>query len=160
MQPQISKWNVSPNGRLAHPGALKKAAPLRIVYLDDHTLYRRSLTDYCIKPFFTNIELIDFTDGNTAINFISNQLREDNKLNLIISDINHPGLKGNELAFKIRYYENLYKRFRTPIMILSMVDEMYCPELKTKNIVDGFLSKAAEIEDVIDCLEELLYVIG
>ena len=39
-----------------------------------------------------------------------------------------------------------------------MVSETTYPELVGDNIVDGFLSKAAEVDNIIDCLEKILYI--
>ena len=80
------------------------------------------------------------------------------KIDLFITDINHPGLRGQELVKSIRFQEVLAGNpTRIPIIILSMVDESCYPELVKDKIIDSYLTKATEPEDIIDCMEEILY---
>ncbi|MBK9485677.1 MAG: hypothetical protein IPO01_10845 [Chitinophagaceae bacterium] len=79
------------------------------------------------QPVFTNPELIEFSDGDEANDFIENELSANRKINLIITDINHPGLKGNELAKAVRNYEKLSDNSIHIISIISMVEEKIFP---------------------------------
>jgi len=154
----LSKWNISATGNLFLAGASKLNAPARIVYLDDHQLFRNGLADQCIRPFFKDTEIIQFSDGNLAWNFIKSELNSGKKIDLVITDINHPGIKGNQLVEFIREQENVEKKEKpVPIMIISMVAVSYFPDLLSKNKVNCYVCKSAEIEEVIDCLEEILY---
>jgi len=140
----LSKCNISSNGR--------------IVYLDDHQLFRNAVADQCIRPFFKDTEIIQFSDGNLAWNFIKSELNSGNKIDLVITDINHPGIKGNQLVELIREQENVEKKDKPlPIMIISMVAVSYFPDLLLKNKVNHYVCKSAGLEEVIDCLEEILY---
>ena len=66
--------------------------------------------------------------------------------------------RGQELVKSIRFQESLFGNpTRIPIMILSMVDETRYPELITDKMVDHYLTKIMEPEDIIDCMEEILY---
>jgi len=104
------------------------------------------------------MDIIEFENGDNAFDFIKNEINGEKKIDLIISDINHPGLRGQELAKSIRFQEALSGNpTRIPIMILSMVDETRYPELVADNIVDSYLTKATEPETIIDCMEEILY---
>ena len=154
----LSKWNISSNGNLFLTGALKPIAPARIVYLDDHQLFRNAVVEQCIRPFFKDSEIIQFYDGNQAWDFIRSQFNSGNKIDLVITDINHPGIKGNQLVEFIREQENVEKKEKpVPIMIISMVAVSYFPDLLSKNKISYHLCKSAQLEEVIDCLEEILY---
>ena len=154
----LSKWNISPSGNLFLAGASKLDAPARIVYLDDHQLFRNGLADQCIRPFFKDSEIIQFSDGNLAWEFIRSDFNSGNKIDLVITDINHPGIKGNQLVEFIREQENVDKKEKpVPIMIISMTAVSYFPDLLTKNKINYYVCKSAELGEVIDCLEEILY---
>ena len=129
----------------------------RIIHLDDHSLFRDGVLKYCIKPFFTNPDVIEFSNGDEAYKFIMDEIEANKKIDLIITDINHPGLKGNEFVKAVRYYENLFNSsMHIPIIILSMVEETYFPELIVNKIVDGYLPKTTEVKDIIVCMETIL----
>jgi len=116
------------------------------------------MIDYCIRPFFKNIDFIEFENGDEAHKFIKNEIDNGSKIDLFITDINHPGQMGQDLVKSIRFYERLSgNSTRIPIMILSMVEETRYPELITENIVDSYLTKATDPEDIIDCMEVILY---
>lgn len=155
----LSKWSIHNNGKFLRNDASAIHPAARIVYLDDHQLIRNAIVEYCIRPFFGNIPLVIFTNGNEAFEYLKEQLNLDIFIDLFITDINHPGMRGNDLAKQIRLYEQRLKRSRSiPILIISMVDPTTYPELLTQKIVDAWLTKAAEVEDIVACIEELLYV--
>lgn len=155
---RLSKWTISQQGKLSHAGSNPLTIPLRILVLDDHVLFRQAITAYCILPFFRNINLIEFENGDKADAFIKNEIDNKNRIDLIITDINHPGMRGQDLVKSIRYYESLSgNQIRIPIIILTMVNETCYPELIADKMVDRYLTKATEPEDIIDCMEEILY---
>jgi|GEM_PF-7055249 len=154
----LSKWNISPSGNFFLAGASKPTAAARIIYLDDHQLFRNAVADQCIRPFFKDTELIQFSDGNPAWEFIRSDFNSGIKIDLVINDINHPCLKGNQLVEFIREQENAEKKEKpVPIMIISMIAVSYFPDLLSKNMINYYVCKSAGIEEVIDCLEEILY---
>ncbi len=104
------------------------------------------------------MNIIEFENGDDTYNFIKTEINNKNKVDLIISDINHPGLRGQELVKSIRIVEELDGGAnRIPIILLTMVGESYYPELLKNKMVDFFLSKATEPEDIIDCIEDILF---
>ena len=154
----LSKWSISPKGNFYRSGINSIHTPIRVVYLDDHKLFRGSVVNYCIKPFFKNMVIIEFENGDDTYDFIKTEINNKNKIDLIISDINHPGLRGQELVKSIRIVEDLDGGAnRIPIILLTMVGESYYPELLKNKMVDYFLSKATEPEDIIDCMEDILF---
>lgn len=104
------------------------------------------------------MDIIEFENGDAAYEFIRQEINEKHKIDLIISDINHPGIRGQELVKSIRFHEGLCASpIHIPIIMLTMVDETHYPELLENNIVDHYFTKATEPEDIIDCIEEILY---
>jgi len=154
----LSKWSITQQGNLFHAGSIQVTTVFRILVLDDHKLFRKAVTDHCIRLFFKNIELIEFENGDDAYEFIKNEIHNKSKIDLFITDINHPGLRGQELVKSIRFDEGLSGNLtRIPIIMLTMVDETRYPELVANNIVNYYLTKATEVEGIIDCIEEILY---
>lgn len=153
-----SKWSISARGQFVYEKLPNLSEHRRIVYLEDHSLFRDTVINYCIKPFFSNIQLIEFSDGNDAYGHIENELRANGDIDLIITDINHPGMRGNELVNAVRFIEGFAgSRIHIPIIVLSMVEEARYPDLRKNKMVDRYLSKSTEAEDIVDCLEEILY---
>lgn len=135
----------------------KASPPLRIIYLEDHVLFRRPMINMCLKPLVSSLDLIEFDNGDHARDFIENGIRNKNKIDLIITDILHPGIPRNELVKRIRFYEEKYNsKLRIPIVVLSMVPESRFPNLMSDKIIDAYLAKCAEIDDIIIYLEDLL----
>lgn len=154
----LSNWHISAKGKLFQQGEVHLTTPLRIVYIDDHRLFRNGIIDYCIRPFFNNVELIQFSNGTAAANFLESEIKAGNKIDLVITDINHPGLKGNHLVRLLRDQEKLYGgNKRIPVIVISMVEPTYYAGLLSKNLVDHYLLKTAAAETIIGCMEELLY---
>lgn len=155
----FSKWSITQPGKLNYAGTADPASPFRILILDDHKLFRSAITDYCIRPFFKNVDLIEFENGDKAFTFIKNEINQNNRIDLFITDINHPGQKGQYLVKSIRFQELLSGNpTRIPIIILTMVAEGRFPELVTNNMVERYFTKATKPEDIIDCIEEILFV--
>lgn len=154
----LSKWSISHQGNFSRKGYMPASSQARVVYLDDHKLFRGAVVNSCIKLFFKNMDIIEFENGDDAYDFIKKEINNKNKIDLLITDINHPGLRGQELVKSIRIVEKLAGGLsRIPIILLTMVGESYYPELLNDKLVDYFLSKATEPEDIIDCMEEILY---
>lgn len=79
------------------------------------------------------------------------------KIKLIISDINHPGTKGNDFVREVRTYEALYNNHcRIPILIISMVEPNCFPDLISNNIIDHYISKATDKTLIINYIRECL----
>lgn len=129
----------------------------RIIYLEDHTLFRGPVINKCIKGLFSSADINEFDNGDSAWNYIENEIKNKNKIELVITDIIHPGLQGHELSKRIRFYEEQTKSgYHIPIVILSMVPETNYPELMASKIIDAYLSKAMAEEEIINCLERII----
>lgn len=155
---QLSKWAISTLGNFNRADSSAVNRNARIILLDDHRLFREGLIN-CIRPFFKFVEILTFRNGDRALAYLQNQISENKIVDLFITDISHPGLHGNELVKQLRIYEKQFNSIhKTPILIISMVDETAYPELMAEKIVNAYLTKASEVDVIIDCLENLLYV--
>ncbi len=65
---------------------------MKIIYLDDHDLLRRSVIGSCINHHSKYIKLVEFSNGDEAMNYILNDIVIGSKIDLFITDINHPGI--------------------------------------------------------------------
>ena len=145
------------NGKHLKNDALIPIIERTIVLLDDHVLFRSGLIKSCIRPFFKNILLKEFADGDITLKFVKDELKMGRKIKLIISDINHPGTKGNDFVREVRTYEALYNNHcRIPILIISMVEPNCFPDLISNNIIDHYISKATDKTLIINYIRECL----
>ena len=84
----------------------------KILLVEDDKSIRLTVSETLNSEGF---RVLSFKDGLTALDFISNDSKND--VDLIILDLMLPGLNGLELCRKIRNEENY-----TPILILSAKD--------------------------------------
>ena len=156
----LSKWSVSAQGGFQRNGALLANRSFHIVCLDDHKLFSRAVCESCIKPFFPLNKLEILANGDDAYTYIKNQIDCNNPIDLFITDISHPGLRGDALITMIREYEKEHKPdSRIRIMVVTMMDYAFVPELVAAGIdmVDCYFCKTAEADEIIDGIEDLLY---
>ena len=153
-----SKWSVSSKGIFFHNNQLFNNRPFRIIHLEDHHLFARGLKA-CILPFFPLAVIINFRDGDEALYFIKNQLMDRVIIDLIITDIHHPGLKGDKFLQEVRLFEKKNNFNRIPALIVTMEESPALMHLTAskQSVADGYLSKATEPEDIINALENILY---
>ena len=131
----------------------------KIVYLDDHLLFSKAMSQQCIYPYFPNAHLIQFTNGDKAHYYLENAIKGHYKINLFITDINHPGMQGDCLAHALRSYEKKFSSpFKIPILIFSMAPEneesVYLDN--SGIVIQKHLTKAATVEEIIHSIKELL----
>ena len=125
---------------------------IKIVYLDDHLLFSKAMSQQCIYPYFPNAHLIQFTNGDKAHDYLKNAIKAHDKIDLFITDINHPGIQGDYLAHFIRTHEKTYSPpFVIPILVVSMVADnegsLYFD--KSGTVIQKYLTKAATVEEIV-----------
>ncbi len=76
----------------------------KIVHLDDHVLFLTTV-QRLVQKQIRGIYYLAFTDTDNAFNYIVNSIEEGNKIDLIITDLNHPGMHGYEFAKQIKLLE-------------------------------------------------------
>lgn len=153
-----SKWSISATGAFLHNQKRLAHRPINIVHLDDHKIFVKGLKNF-IFPFFPLAEIHNVTDGYQALSLMENNITRKSMIHLIITDINHPGLRGDAFLQQVRSHERKMKVPRTPAIVVSMVDadqmqHICAPGL---SIVDYYFSKAIEVEDLIIAMEDILY---
>ncbi len=149
------RWKVEADGTILIPEVYNRYK--KIVYLDDHRLIRMGVIEHCIKPMFSNVQVTEIEDGAVALDFIIQHVGLGEKIDLFITDINHPGLSGIEVSKAIRENERLtVSTHRIPIIIISMSENPRLPELKMENIIDAYFCKADEPDLIMEKMEELL----
>ena len=132
---------------------------IKIVHLDDHLLFSTAMSQQCIYPYFPNARLIQFTNGDRAHDYIENTIRSHEKIDLFITDINHPGMLGDFLSHAIRNYEKKFTSpFKIPILIVSMAgdneESIYFDNSGT--VIQKYLTKASTVEEIVYTIKELL----
>jgi len=73
--------------------------PMRILLVDDSKVARKQLSDALEK---INIPFEVTDDGNKALQIMLDSSQQGKPVNILVSDIEMPGLDGYELAFEVR----------------------------------------------------------
>ena len=90
----------------------EKLKPLNILLVDDSIVARAQLSGALDKM---NISYKVTANGNDALNIMKNDARENSPIDLLVSDIEMPGLDGYELTFEVR---NDSSKLGAPYIIL------------------------------------------
>ncbi|MGL4192002.1 MAG: chemotaxis protein [Vibrio sp.] len=77
----------------------ERLKPLNILLVDDSSIARKQLSDALDS---INIAYQICKNGNDAIELMRNLAREHRAINILVSDIEMPGLDGYELAFEVQ----------------------------------------------------------
>ena len=147
----MSSWYVSDDGLLVCEGS---SAKLKILHLEDHSIFHVGMRK-CIDKFITDAEYMHFGDGLAALEYYKEIMKTNERPDIIITDINHPGMRGDDFVRAVREAEQDCG-VRTPIMILSMVDPSRYMELVNEMLVDHCLQKSASGEDILEGIKRLL----
>lgn len=156
----LSHWKISVHGTFLRNGVNKYKLPIRILFLDDHKLFRKGLLDFVIKPFYPFAKIIEISNGDIALSKVEEMIMSHTVPDIIFTDINHSGLSGYEFIKAVRAFEHLQgKEKLIPIIVVSMTIDRDNQEWKEKanyaNVL--YFSKADEGEEIIEAMEQLLY---
>ncbi|MCG9698335.1 chemotaxis protein CheV [Shewanella sp. Isolate11] len=77
----------------------EKLKPLNILLVDDSMVARKQLSDALDS---INIPYFVTNDGREALSMMENAAKEGHAIDLLVSDIEMPGLDGYELAFEVK----------------------------------------------------------
>ena len=128
--------------------------PLQILHLDDHKIFADGLVN-AVRKWFPNAVFKNILNGDEALAYVKTILVLNKRLDLIVTDINHPGLHGIEFATEVRIIEKAFGR-RTPILFITMVDDDYTRE-KAENIpLVKYVTKTTSPEDISLAINELV----
>lgn len=113
---------------------------LFVVYLDDHKIFRRGVKIELLKKL-PNLEMTEFIENESALLFINECFQKRKRIDLIITDYNHPGDNGFVFAKKIRELERTFF-VRTPIIMLTMrMGDEIMEKAVTEAIFDSYFTK-------------------
>jgi DNA-binding NtrC family response regulator len=117
----------------------------RILLIEDNSDYRETLVevlkgqDYFVHPA---------TDAAEALGLLQNR---DRKFDIILSDINMPGLNGIDMVKHLREAGN-----ETPVVLMTGFATVQMGVEAIKNGAQDFVTKPIEIEDLIKTLEKTM----
>jgi len=121
---------------------MKYSKNLKLLYVEDNKEARES-TVLVLEEFFDNIIIaIDGKDGYDKF--------QENKIDVIITDINMPRLNGLEMTAKIKELDS-----DIPILILSAYNESEFFMDSIKIGIEGYLFKPIDIEQFMSVLSKV-----
>jgi CheY-like chemotaxis protein len=104
----------------------------KIVYLDDHVLYPDAVMKH-VDPKKDRFLFIRFQHPDQCLKYVYNSIESNSKIDVIITDFNHPGMNGFDFSLSVRALESSASYFKPiPIILLSFTDPYY--ELSEKDI--------------------------
>jgi DNA-binding NarL/FixJ family response regulator len=128
--------------------------PLTIVHLDDHLLFAGGVGN-CILKKYPNAKIKNIQNGTEALAYILHCLHKNEKIDLIITDVSHPGLDGISFSTMLREKEPVSKD-RIPLLFLTMhSDESVVKRIEAIPFVK-YLSKAAGCLKITTAIENLI----
>lgn len=122
---------------------VQQTSQLTLLYAEDEEILRIS-TMAVLEDIFGNIFVA--SNGKEAL-----EIYQNNKIDIIITDLNMPIISGREMIMEIRK-----KNLRVPILVFSGDKEQ---ELKTQfqsYNISGYLQKPLSLEQFLDEFTKLL----
>ncbi|MCX2835934.1 response regulator transcription factor [Microbulbifer thermotolerans] len=117
----------------------------QLLIADDHPLYRDALAT-TLSRHFPDCELLQSRDLQSTLNAL-----EDSTIDLLLLDLNMPGSEGFSGLAQIR---NDYPT--VPVVVVSGSDRDTVIRQAAALGASGFLSKTAEPEEIVQCIEQVL----
>jgi CheY-like chemotaxis protein len=116
--------------------------PGRILLVDDHAAFRSEF-----KAYFEEYEIIEACSGEEALEM----LRKPNQIDVVILDVNMPGMNGIQVLGEIRKIN-----YNVGIIIQTGYDakELFLKALREK--ADDYLAKPLNIDAARKAIERLL----
>lgn len=120
---------------------IQHSKKLKVLYVEDNEELREMISLVLYEFFDDIIMAIDGKDGFSKF--------KNNKIDLIITDINMPNLNGLEMTKKIRIIDN-----EIPILILSAYNETKYFTESIKLGIDGYLLKPLDMKQFLAVLNK------
>ena len=121
-----------------------KRKTINIIIADDHTIFLEGIT-VLISSKYINV-VANCKNGQEVLDFLKEQ-----KVDLVISDINMPVMDGITLVKKIT---KLYPKTKT--MMLSMYEERHIINKAIKAGANGYMSKNAGKEGILNAIKSCM----
>ncbi|MCG8615033.1 MAG: response regulator [Desulfobacterales bacterium] len=118
---------------------------VKILVVDDDSGVRKLTVNaltYCV-----NREILSFKDGNAAWHY----LKEGGRADIVISDVDMPGMNGIELMTRCKAH-----RAETIVILMSGITDNQI--LAERSGADAFLGKPFSLSDLFDIVQ--YYVVG
>ena len=131
---------------------------MKILVVDDSPVIRQMLIRM-LKPYgFTFVEA---ENGVVAVSKFTEGLRNNDKFDLVLMDIEMPEMDGQQALKELRIIEkNLHgitlstKNYTPIIMLTSLDDPAHFLEAYTKGKCSGYLTKPVVLEDLLEKLRK------
>jgi DNA-binding NarL/FixJ family response regulator len=127
----------------------------RVVHLDDHEIVRKTIESIISKEISCSI--IGFANSAEALTYIRNGFQNNDEINLIITDLRHPGLNGYEFSKEVKNIANDYGK-RTSILLLCIDSEpnQIIKKGLEEKIFDKHLSLSSSSDEIIGFCKSVL----
>ncbi|MEO9210235.1 MAG: response regulator [Ginsengibacter sp.] len=121
---------------------------LKIMHLDDHKIFLDGILN-CISKRFPNSVIELFQNSKKALDYVSNCLENNEKLDLIITGINlrQPELDGIDFTKAVRKKELEYDR-KIPILGLDLYDDEIFIQKFLNAGIDRYLTSDTSCEEI------------
>lgn len=143
------------NNSLEITNKLLSLATVKIVHFDDHRIFTEGVRNW-IGRKTANILITSINEYYASLDCITKRFQICEKIDLIITDFNHPGPNGYEFAKAVKELVKEYKVF-TPILLLTFVsgDEPIVLRGIEEKIFDKYLPKSAGGDEIIAAIKSL-----
>lgn len=128
--------------------------PLNIVHLDDHLLFAKGI-DNCILKKYPNAKFKNIQNGTVALAYILNCLYKKERIDLIITDLSHPGLDGVSFSRLIREKE-ANSGSNIPLLFITMHNDKSVVNVIEAIPFTKYLSKGDGCTKVNIAIENLI----
>ncbi len=130
----------------------------KIVHLDDHKLFTTAVWN-TIQPNFPDVSYMAFNNTDEAFYYLISNLFNKHRIDLLITDLSHPGLDGYEFSKAIRSFENTSGGPPIPILLLTFHSDNTSPIIKrglNEKVFDKYLRKDSTSEELIDYIRSVI----
>ena len=118
---------------------------IKIAIADDHKLFAQGVAN--LLEEVGEFEVVGvFTNGMALVNFL-----HQNTIDLIITDMNMPGMDGMALIQNLKQ-----NKVRSKILVLSMYDDEKIYKQCVKQGIDAYVLKDADHEELILTIQEVM----
>lgn len=95
-----------------------QSRPLFILHVDDHALFATALKQ-AMEKSFPGVVIEHIGNGSDALQYIEKRFEHGLPLDLLVTDISHPGINGLDLCKSLKGIQKFYGR-RLPALVLTM----------------------------------------
>lgn len=141
------RTNVEPQHAAQSSGAMIGTSA---IVVDDNEINRRMFDGFLSK---WGLNVLCAANGQDALQLIERSRLNGKMINLVLSDVNMPGMNGWELARIIRQ-DHAYKEVK--ILILPSVGQRGDAERCREICIEGYLAKPVIHSELYDAIQEIL----